>query len=732
MKRKYSLAFCFLLGWVSVNYSKAQLAIKNGVSIPTQDTLRILVVFAEVDFGAKPCPGNLEQSFGGNWPKNTRGQTLPPTDANAYFDVQLQPGEKPNGFITEYYHQASFGKYLLLGDYFPYTVTIPCSELNTGNGVNQVLDKISKWPGLDSNNFTKNHLPLRAFDAWSEGKQGEPKLKKPDGKTDLLYIIWRNNRFLTNTNTLDFSGFGVSSGKGPAFLNSKGINNFASFNASSVSRAAYVITIAEHLHGIFGGNNWHSSGGRGIHTFPAVTATYGLTGQHLAAMQACSGWDRWMMEWKNPNKKFLVSCLNEQGQEVNTEYYSLDSFPKGGIYLLRNFMTSGDALRIKLPHIQWEKPGDVKNQYLWIENRQMNSRFDEWYYDDCSDNGNGQFPAGTPGIYAYIQVGKDQKEGGPEIYGGAAENPNALASPFFPFTAEGNFDFYYDFDNVQEANGYSCNWNNRNIPINKNRSAPNPFTGNNDLYTILDFNSDGKILSGDGIKTGLSEFVGDTLLHTFYGGGDWEDAFCSATGHTQISISTNPSPVPVYTLATDLEHKRFSLSKDRPFSFENRTIWLNGLHIEILEENVNKKGDIKVSVRWDDYTLTDDARWCGTIILSPNDFDSTQNALIISSKQSLMLDQGRSVTWPFELKKDEKGNSLFAEPTKLTVLPHAKMLIESNASLIIQNDSKLVLKNGSSLTIEKGGKIILKKGGELIQEPGSQLILNKKAKIIKK
>jgi hypothetical protein len=732
VKLKKLFGYGFLLGLMNMTTSTAQLAIKNGVSIPTRDTLRVLVVFAEVDFEATPCPGKLEQSFGGNWPKNAKGQTLPPSDAREYFDVQLKPGQKPKGFITDYYHQASFGQYLLLGDFFPYAVTIPCSDVKTGNGVQQVLDKIAKWPGLDSSKFTQHGLPLRAFDAWSMSRQGEPKLKKPDGKTDLLYIIWRNNRFLTNNNTLDYSGFGVSSGTGPAFLNSKGINNFASFNASSVSRAAYVITIAEHLHGIFGGNNWHSSGGRGVHTFPAVVATYGLTGQHLAAMQGCSGWDRWMMEWKNPKKKHLVSCLNEQGQEVNTEHYTLDSFPKGGTYVLRNFLTTGDAIRIKLPHIQWEKPGDAKNQYLWIENRRMNSRFDEWYYDDCADNRQGQFPAGTPGIYAYIQVGKDQKEGASEIYGGASENPNALASPFFPFTAEGNFDFYYDFDRVQEAHGYGCNWNNRNIPIDKNRSKPNPFTGNNDLFTLLDFNGDGKILSGDNIKTGLSEIIGDSLIHDFYGGGDWEDAFCSATGHTEISISTNPAPVPVYTLATDLEYKRFSLNKGQPNSFENRTIWLNGLHIDILDDNMNQTGDVKLSIRWDDYTLTEDVRWCGNIVLSPNDFDTTQNALVVGSGQTLLLDQATSVTWPFELNKDEKGNPLFAESTKLTVLPHAKIVVQSKASLIIEENSKLILQTGSSLKVEKGGKIILRKGGEIVQEAGSLFFVDKKAKIIKK
>ena len=724
--------FSIVLGLIIMNNSSAQLAISNGISIPTRDTLRVLVVFAEIDFSAKPCFGNLEQSFGEEWPKNSKGQTLPPADAMDYFDVNLKSGRAPKGFISDYYYQASFGQYVLEGDYFPYTVSIPCSQIKTGSGVKQVLEKIASWPNLDSMNFTAHHLPVSAFDAWSMTHAGEPKLKRPDGKTDLLYIIWRNNRFLTSNNTLDFSGYGVTSGSGPAFLNSKGINNFASFNASKVSKAAYVITIAEHLHGIFGGNNWHSSGGRGVHTFPAVTATYGLTGQHLAAMQGCSGWDRWMMNWRNPQKQFLISCLNDQQQEINSEDFSLENYPQGGVFILRDFMRTGDAIRIRLPHLKWTKPGDVKNQYLWLENRRMNSRFDEWYYDDCADNGQGQFPVGTPGIYAYIQVGKDQKEGGNEIYNGANEYPNALASPFFPFTAEGNFDFYFDYDRIQEGQGYGCNWNNRNIPIDKSRSKPNPFTGNNDLFAMLDFNGDGNAFTGDNIKLGMSEVHGDSVVNNFNGGGDWEDAFCFATGHTEISLSTNPAPVPVYTLATDLEFKRPSLAKGMPYPFENRTIWLNGLHIEILDDNYLGKGYVKLSIRWDDYSITENVRWCGNIALSPNDFDSTQYSLVVNSGHSVLLDQATSVTWPYLVKKDENGNSLFAESTIFTALPGAKILLQPKANITISNDSELILQPGTTLKMEKSTKIILKKNGKLTQMPGSHLIMEKGAKIVKR
>jgi hypothetical protein len=493
-----------------------------------------------------------------------------------------------------------------------------------------------------------------------------------------------------------------------------------------------VITIAEHLHGIFGGNNWHSSGGRGIHTFPSVVASYGLTGQHLAVMQGPSGWDRLMMDWKSPNKKFITSCSDMNGKEINTETYSIDSFPNGGVYVLRNFMTTGDAIRIKLPHLNWEKRGDVKNQYLWLENRRMDTRFDEWYDQDCSDNNEGKFPKGTPGIYSYIQVGKDQKTGDASIYNVSPEWPNACASPFFPVTAEGNFDFFFDFDRIQEAAPYGCNWGNKNIPIDKRKSKPNPFTGSNDLYLPLDSDGDGKILSGDKIGSGMSEVIHDSVVHDWYNSGDWEDAFSFESGHTEISMSTNPAPTPVYTLATDLEYKKFQLVKGKANAWENRTIWLNGLHITLLDDNYQGKGNVKLSIQWDDYQVRDNVRWCGNIVLSPNDFDTSKASLTLTKGKTITLDQGTSVTWPFELAKGENGIGVFSEPTIFTLVSGAKMELNEKASLVIENGSELILKAGSTLTLGEKSKLITQKGGRFSQEAGSILILGKKAKIIEK
>jgi hypothetical protein len=735
MKKSFYIIIIFLFAFLFLHHDlRSQYSISNGVSLPTSDTVRVLIVFAEVDFSTDGCPQDLPDNINGNWPVSAKGKRLIPSDAGSFFDYELKKGESPKSYITKFYSQASFGSYILLGDYLPYVISVPCNKITAGNeGLTWILDSLKNKSPADTTLFSAHGLPLNAFDDWTITSSGLPKIKKPDGKIDLLYIIWRNNRFLYGTSTKDNSGYGVHSTSGSAFKNMDGVNNVSSFNAGSSGFHGYHITIAEHLHAIFGGNNWHTAGGRGEHTFLVTSSSYGITGQSFSTMQSACGWDRWMMDWKNPDKNFLISSLDEKNEEINTENFSIDSFPSGGTFILRDFMTSGDAIRIKLPHISWTKKGDVKNQYLWLENRRMNTEYEKYYDSDCCDNDYGKYPYGTPGIYAYIQVGKDLKSGGKEINSSANSEANGLASFLFPFTAEGNFDFYYAWDKVQEANsGLNCNWGNRNLPIDKSKSKQNPFTGFSDLYDYVDFNNDGKLYSGDTVQPGLSEIIGDSVMHNYNSNGDWEDAFCKATTFTKISLSTNPAAVPVYTLSTNYETKKSYYVKGSPATFENRTIWLNGLSVEILEENLYGKGEMRIKIRWDDYDVSQNVRWCGNIALSPNDFDTLKPSLILKKKNKILLDRGGSATKTASTEKDKNGRYIFSDTTVFTCLDNSYILMETGADIIIDNNSKLIMEKGSTLEMSGKNKIILRHGGELIIQEGALLKKGKKCRIIKK
>ncbi len=710
----------------------SQLAISNGVSVPTRDTVRVLIVFCEVDFGDGRGPSGITGDYlNGNWPKDENGRTQVPEGAHTYFDVAVNPERGHDGVVTGYYYEASFGQYVLLGDYLPEVVTVPCGKTRIGsNGLVEVLKILNKKESKNGTLYSKHGFALKDFDKWTPTPQGEPKIKEPDGMIDLVYLIWRNNRFLTSRNTFDNSGFGVTRTRGVAFQDMEGVNNVTSYNCGGgYGNSAINISIAEHLHGIFGGNHWHSAGGRGFHTFLVPPGSYGLTGQQPASMQAVSGWDRWMMKWKNPEKKYVTSALDEYGNEVRTDSITIETHPEGGVYELRDFVTTGDALMVKLPHIDWQEKGDVKNQYLWVENRRMITRFDEYIGTECADRGDGKYMKGTPGLYMYLQVGKDKRQGGREIYSAQLELPNGQASPFFPLTAEGQYDFHYLYDNIMEGQNVPCSWNNANVPIDVEKSLPNPFCGYSDLYRQIDSNFDGKLYSGDRYQTGLAEKIGDTIVWNYHGEGDWEDVFCEYTGKTRICLSTNPAPVPQYTYAANIEFNQFNLRGDGKLaSFENRTTWLNGLIVEIIEEN-EETGAIKVRLAWDDYNIRNDVRWCGNIKLSPHDFDVSKPSLLVWEKQEVWLDQGLTPTYHEARFKDEKGNYVFADSTVFTALENSYIHLEPKSRLVVDNGSTLVLKKGSKLVIGKKACVILKNGGKLVREDGAEVIMRGKGRI---
>lgn len=707
--------------------SQAQLSISNGVGLPSRDTLRILIVFAEVDFEDGPCQSGMTETFKGSWGRDQDGNYKVPDFAGEFLDVEIE-SDGPKGEITKVFHEASFGQYVMVGDFLPQIVTVPCNDIRPrNNGVAQVLGILDTWMDQDSTLYSNSGLPLNAFDQWSNMKRGEPKVKEPDGRIDLLYIMWRNNRMLTGKNTMSSAGYGVALNGGKAFKNMKGLNNMASFNAADGVGAGKFITIAEHLHGIYGGNHWHSAAGAGTHTFLCRPHNYGLTGQSGSTSQMVSGWDRWMQRWKHPEKQMLISALDTLGNEINTETVNINDNENGVSVVLRDFSSTGDVVRIKLPYVSDDSL--VKNQYLWLENHQFKMSTDVYLQYDCSNNMNGKFSKGTPGVYAYIQVGKDQREGSSEIYNARHHQPNGLASPIFPLTAEGNFDMHYRYDLVPEPVNLGCFWNNSSIPVEREKSKPNPFTGHNDLAAMVDSDKDGKLYSGDRMQLGFTDLINDSLVHNFYTNGDWKDPFAKITGNTTMAIYTNPAPTPRYTLASNYQYKKFGFKDGEFGSFENRTIWLNGLKLNFTElEN----GSVNVDIAWDEFEVKEDVRWCGNIVLSPNHVNSTQPSLILNKCKEISLDRGESATVHEAYGKSESGEWLFAEATVFTIKSGSIMKMEKQSTLRIQKDSKMVIEAGATLIMDKKSKIFLAPGAELVIEEGANLIQSSKSKIIKR
>lgn len=703
-QRILPLMFRLVVFWslFSHVFAQAPLCISNGVSLPTRDTLYVLVVFAEVDYSSGNCPGGFSNAgFADDWP--TIG--LPPRKDDL---VDAFAQDRTHGVVTAFYQQASFGQYVILGDSWPEKITVSCQEMSAGTyNVDAVFRKMKK----PEQPFSPAGLPWTVFDQWTMTPSGKPNLKVPDGKADLVYVVWKNNRYLHGWQTNPNAGFGVTAYQGQPFADWAGTNNISSFNNGYGRGQGIHTTVAEHLHGIFGGNHWHTAGGRGWHTTLAMGLNYGATAQLFSPMLSACGWDRWMMDWKPKDRDWSIGALDTSGHPMPTDFKA--KLEQGTTYLwLRDFLPSGDAVRIQLDLGASARP-EVKNQYLWLEYRRMEAPTDCWIDSNlaCARRTASASPCGPAGLFAYYQIGKDQTCGNTDIYSPRKDLPNGLAGFLIPVSAEGRFDIYYDYEHIQPPKHGHCQWGNASLPIRRSWSRPNPMTGYHDLWQVADQNQDGRLFHGDTVQAGLSEWIGDSLVYNFWAGGDDLDAFSFASGQTEFSLSTNPSPVPIYTLATDFENKRAAWP---PAAFENREINLNGFRIQLVKEGLAPDGQpgLLVRIHWQDWTIRNHVRWCGQLRFSPN---VAQKPLVLETGKTISLERGTSPVSPAGIRNAD-GSFDLAEPTLFEIKPSAVLHLKKRATIRIGAGATLHLAKGAICVLQKGAKIRVKKGGKFIVE----------------
>jgi len=220
--------------------------------------------------------------------------------------------------------------------------------------------------------------------------------------------------------------------------------------------------IQEVFHSLYGGNNWHTGNGDGAWTFMTFTNPWGICTQSSGSgmSNVVCGFDRQHLDWKGWSdltkttlKTFNTSAIDGLSlQEVNTS--NMTPIVNERTYILRDFVTFGDALQLKLPHIERTNNVGPKNQYLWIENHQLLNEFDRNFYQTIYDCGE----AWSKGLCAQIQVGKDEKDNsaGHSIFEEwIHETNNSLGSWLFPLTANGNYD--YDYEIISNSNWVICN-----------------------------------------------------------------------------------------------------------------------------------------------------------------------------------------------------------------------------------------------------------------------------------
>ena len=205
------------------------------------------------------------------------------------------------------------------------------------------------------------------------------------------------------------------------------------------------IVTHEISHELFGSNDFHTSGGnhRGWGCpmpFVNIQYGYGLMGAAGASLVCCNGYERWRMHWKHPQAVNYIAARDS----INSLSIVSDISKNDGsqTFLLRDFITYGDVVRIGLPY---KDSITSSNQYIWLENHQVgiNGKLDFLQYSnqyDCR-------PSGAAGIYAYYQIGRDILEGTKYEVWDTCHRDNLKIIP-----AEG----YYDYEMVADTYQLQC------------------------------------------------------------------------------------------------------------------------------------------------------------------------------------------------------------------------------------------------------------------------------------
>lgn len=650
----------------------------NGWYLSPHGTIRILVLFCELEYDKSP-QRDPQPNGGDNWPKGKL-----PIWADELFDPQ--PAAAYLGQITRYYHHMSLGQYTVLGDYLDTILTIRESEhptLGNAHGIGALAVKEANELGALR---TRHGLSVADFDLWRRGgKPGMPKHAGPDSphSYDHVMVITRNSGLTHNQGSTDPGSPGKLFG----------------FESDSQSRFGgmyglpYEILQHEFNHLLFGGNNFHAGGGNaGIFTryFLCQQGGWSMMGGANSCLLTGNAWDRRRLGWRAADAPFGITARDARGRPVSGDLDPL--MGDTGIYVLRDFMTTGDALRIKLPHIAEKEHA----QWLWLENHQTAARngvpMDLFHYE----TGHSCIKGAVPGLYAFVQVDREVMTGG-DIFGGHSDYIRAVPASGF-----------HDYDLRGDTLQFQCLWPSNTVPMIQRRGNGNALTGGSELEIVL-------------FDTGKDELKG-LVPRIIIDNGDYQDrsfflgherqAFVPGK-HRGLGLGTNP---PLANMLT------WTSTQGRPThpgsGPDNRTVHLTDIAVDLLEQRPD--GSIAVRVTRNRVSVQGEARFCADSVVLHAPLDLSLPALDATEGAVIRIDRSRT---PTRANRPERagGRRWWSGPTAFSVERGARMRFAGKSTLSIENGSTLHMLPGSVLELHRKAKVKVDSDARLLLHGDAQL-----------
>ncbi len=667
---------------------------RNGYYFSPHGEIRFLVIFVELVYD------NQEDDPSNDWDNDYWEAHSLPCWANTLF-----ANNTPNGLsqktVTNYYQLASSNNHVVLGDYLMAPDNGGVFQVNTTDGVinshpDYIISAVNRK--LGNSIVTAGGLSsFNSFDKWTPGNHGIAINNIGNGRWDFVVYLVRNAVDPKNP-----CGY-MASGNDTLLLGHK-IDYYSMICAGNTINPTHVIR-HEYAHTLLGGNNFHTCGGGGGNNYwIPQTGGWALLGLYGSSLMCWNAWDRYRLGWKALNNVYDISARAADGTtEVNGD---IDSNSGNGIYVLRDFVTTGDALRIKLPYIDTI---DEYQEWIWIENHQgvqyNDVDFDKWQYQgyhECVDSL-------KPGLMTYIQISSNIR---------SSYNHNSVYAQFSdylnPIMANGLWDRTFSTDSI----GNDCISSAYVRPFVRLHDNPLTGCGDQSFYSIDLTNNDS--LKKDDQLSNWVELEGNAYYKHLYQLGHGDHSF-TLSGNKKIGIGTNPSSASIINMVG---------GDEQVDDVKNlRTTYLNGISIEILEQNAN--GNIKVRVRFDDVDVDNDVRWCSDSIVL-NEIPTTSGySLNVKPGKTILLAQGLTATRMTD-PITFFNQKVFASPTTFTIQPDVSIHLDTTARIVLDSlsNSKIHFSERSSCVIENNAAIVVKSGTIFQMDDCSTLTIRGMGKLI--
>lgn len=691
--------FCCFLARVGVSQEppKAPYSPYGGVFTP-KGTLRVLLVFVTYKDGsqANPLFNNKEQTVPDWNVYENRGLPNfihPETGASPLYlfnkeeDFDKLLKEVPNNFSKEFYLMSQ-GDFKMIGEVFTDSTGLPTVvEIDPTGGAswtqmnNKAVAKMEQlhpkgnWSRFDQR---KNH-PNFSFDNSQE--------YGPDKVLDYVVFVHCYNK---NWRQQPKNSMRSWMGSGGGFA-ATGVSRKLTLNGYKIAEGFTMnyrsgVFVHEVAHELF--NAPHIMGVNNVigEYFSLMSAGWGVMAP-ISIFSGFNAWERW------------YAGFIELVADVKSE----EDLREGNSFVLRDYFTTGDAMRIQIPH--------SGGQYLWLENHTQQHPLDEHPWKG-NVLGEGDTIAGSAtGVYAYVEAIESNRH---QIFSPLSARANGIKV----LHAGGNYDYHYQ----EELPILKNNWGNKLYSFT--RGKENPIDGLNNFYRYpYDQNKNGKIDLDKNYNSSRTEgflpiyreeVLPDSFVNLYGGFGAYDAEKCQGyvkpvpfqPGQT-LDINSNPKP---------LNYPRYDYNKAQKTPY-----FLNGLAIKF--RAVPNSTAVEVQVNYGATQLTQSQRWTGNIVLNNLSGDEKVD-LSVEPCICVLLDQ--SATPNTHLQTPE-GN--FTKPTILTVRKGATLQLKKGATLRVAAHSTLVLEEGAQLILEAKAKLIIHPTATLLAPSGS-IIAHPRARVV--